>query len=423
MSRDLRPQVAAFIFLLSTGAALFPDLVSAKPSVAGSSVRPRVNAALLYDRDHEPLRVERPIAIHSAKLSEYQLIVDRDNGQIADEGVILLIATQKTGLPRLSDALRTSKRLRRRSVSALIMHRVTDDANFVNKTKSLAARLADLRPQTSTETASVSDGAQFIETLIRASGRGPLTNVVVFGHAAPSALYMVEDRGFYAVVAEVAKTTPLAKGSDNAKAARLRAMGARDLGDLARLIEQGRIKFAANAVIVFAGCDLAGSDHIDRAGIAWRIADITGATVVASVGPTDQSMAGRRAISFNKEYSRGTWVRFTKGAIPRKLMSRWLDPLKELHLNDDRAAIVSHSGNAEAAGDISNVQPFRCASYYVSLVKADGLVACGIQAQHDVVMADRGMERTSIAFFDPGEEPVAHPPLVRVDDRICRRRT
>jgi hypothetical protein len=406
MNRDVRRYLAISIFLLCAGATLRPSLACADGRIANGSVHLGTDVTSGEDVP----RVERLMADHPSEPSlDPLLTLDGDSRRISEKGVSLLIATQKTGMPRSTDIPRKARELRLRSIARLIMQRVMDDANFVNKTRSLAARMKDLKKfHGSPETASVADGAQFLEALEAASHRGPLANVVIFGHAAPSALYMIEDRGFYATVAEVAKATRLARGTDNERTEGLRAMGARDLGDLERLIAHGRIRFAADAVIVFAGCEVAGSEGIDHLGIASRIADITGATVVASVGATDQSMAARRGALPTMEYSRGTWVRFGRGAKPVKLTSRWLDPLKELRLDNVRTAIPPQSDNAASAGDIPNFQRFRCAAHDASAAKIDGLMACGIQTQQDAVAAHRRIEKITVVLLDLGRESAEH---------------
>ena len=52
-----------------------------------------------------------------------------------------------------------------------------------------------------------STGDEFLRALVEASRRGPIGNLVVYGHAAPNALFMREDRGFYGSVEDVARET------------------------------------------------------------------------------------------------------------------------------------------------------------------------------------------------------------------------
>ncbi len=110
----------------------------------------------------------------------------------------------------------------------------------------------------------------------------------------------------------------------------LRSYGARDLSDLEALVQRGEIRFAPDAIVIFTGCAAGGERDIDPTGIAASIATIGHATVIASQGVTDQSMAGRNGYMSRNEYSRGTWVLFSEKAEPLRLGTRVLDPLKIL---------------------------------------------------------------------------------------------
>ncbi len=184
-----------------------------------------------------------------------------------------------------------------------------DDANFSNRTRWLARRIEAIRAAEPAELAVVSTGDAFLRALVDASRRGPIGNLVVYGHAAPHALFMREDRGFYASVEEVARETRIVEGTEEDRASQLRAMGARDLADLMELVATGDIRFAKNAVIFFAGCGVAGRRSIELGSIAARAAEIADATVFASIDVTDQSM-GRGPSFRDREYSRRSWVRF-----------------------------------------------------------------------------------------------------------------
>jgi len=181
--------------------------------------------------------------------------------------------------------------------------------------------------------------------LTEASRRGPIGNLVIYGHAAANALFMREDRGFYGAVEEVARETKIVEGSEEARASQLRAMGARDLADLMELVASGEIRFAKNAVIVFAGCGVAGRRDVDLSGIAARAAGIADATVIASIDVTDQSM-GRGPSFRDREYSRRSWVRFLPGETPERLNTRVIDALKQMNLGGE--AVVAE-GASQAA--------------------------------------------------------------------------
>jgi hypothetical protein len=261
-----------------------------------------------------------------------------------DDGAInLLIAAHRTTAQRYSDSYLTSGKPRRRPVATSMRLRRQDDANFTNRTRWLARRIEETRREVPT-LAAVSTGADFLAALVDASRLAPIRNLVIYGHAAANALFMREDRGFYAVVEEVARETKIVEGSEEARASQLRAMGARDLSDLMELVATGEVRFAKNAVIVFAGCGVGGRHDVDLAGVASRIADIADVTVIASVDVTDQSM-GRGSSFRDKEYSRRTWVRFPAGEAPQRLNTRVIDALKQMSLGGEAVAARAVDGS------------------------------------------------------------------------------
>jgi hypothetical protein len=160
---------------------------------------------------------------------------------------------------------------------------------------------------------------------------------VIYGHAASTALFMREDRGFYASVMEVAKGSHVVSGEEDEKNEQLRLVGSRDLSDFEWLLGRGEIRFTRNAVIVFAGCGVAGKRDIEPNSIAARMAEVVGAKVIASIDVTDQSMARGRDFR-NHEYSRRSWVRFMGGQTPERLNTRVIDALKQLNLDGEAMA-------------------------------------------------------------------------------------
>ena len=250
--------------------------------------------------------------------------------------VNLLIAIHKTATQRYSDTYLTSGKKRRRPVAASMRLRRQDDANFTNRTRYLARRIGQIPTVDPPQLARATTGEEFLAALVVASRRGPIGNLVVYGHAASNSLFAREDRGFYASVLNVARGTRIVEGTDEDRLSQLRDLGARDLADFARLVERGEIRFTDNAVIVFAGCGVAGRREVDTLGIAARATDITGATVIASIDVTDQSM-GRGSSFRNHEYSRRTWVRFVAQQTPERLNRRVIDALKFLNLTVPQA--------------------------------------------------------------------------------------
>ena len=255
----------------------------------------------------------------------------------ADTPVNLLIAAHRTTAQRHSDSYLPSGKPRRRPVATSMRLRRQDDANFSNRTRWLARRIEAVRTADPDELAVVSTGDAFLRVLVEASRRGPIGNLVVYGHAAPNALFMREDRGFYAAVEDVARETNIVEGSEQDRASQLRAMGARDLSDLMALVAAGEVRFAKNAVIFFAGCGVAGRRGIELSSIAARAAEIADATVFASIDVTDQSM-GRGPSFRDREYSRRSWVRFLPGEAPERLNTRVIDALKMLNLGGEVVA-------------------------------------------------------------------------------------
>lgn len=258
---------------------------------------------------------------------------------LADGPVNLFVAVHRTAAQRYSDTYLTSGQKRRRPLAVSVRLRRQDDANFTNRTRFLARRVEEVgRPVSAPQLATATTGEEFLATLVEASKRGPIANLVVYGHAASNALFAREDRGFYASVMEVAKASQIVSGEDIDKDEQLRLAGARDLSDFEWLLARREIRFTANPVIVFAGCGVAGKRDIEPNGIAARVAEITGAKVIASIDVTDQSMARGRDFR-NHEYSRRSWVRFTREQPPERLNTKVIDALKQL--NFEGAAVAA----------------------------------------------------------------------------------
>jgi hypothetical protein len=262
-------------------------------------------------------------------------------GGLGDAGATLFVAGHRTTAQRYSDFYLTSGKPRRRPVATSVRLRRADDRNFTNRTRFLARRVAEIGRPAGAQLGIATTGEEFLDTLVAASRGGPIANLVVYGHAAPNALFMREDRGFYGTVMEVAKLSHVVSGEEIEKDEQLRLAGARDLSDFEQLVSRGEIKFTRNAVIVFAGCGVAGKRDIEPNSIAARMAEITGAKVIASVDVTDQSMTRGRDFR-NKEYSRRTWVRFPGQQPPERLNTKVIDALKQL--NFEGAAVAGLGG-------------------------------------------------------------------------------
>ncbi len=289
-----------------------------------------------------PPLFDKPDAVAAFPVGEPRPAVE-----VGEAPVNLLIAAHKTTTRRYSNSYLTSGKPRRRPLAVSMRLRRQDDANFTNRTKYLAARIEAVPSTDPPELAIATTGEEFLGALIGASRRGPIGNLVVYGHAAPNAVFMREDLGFYTSVDEIARSSRIVDGTEEERIYRLRAEGTRDLGDLMELVATGEIRFAKNAVVVFAGCGVAGKRDIDLGGIGARVADIADAAVIASIDVTDQSMGHGRSFR-DREYSRRTWVRFTPRQPPERLNTRVIDALKQLNLNVDAIASTPETPGAGA---------------------------------------------------------------------------
>jgi hypothetical protein len=303
----------------------------------------------------------------------------------ATAGVSVLIAVQKTALPRTTDTVENARKEGQETIARLVRLRDREDANFALRTVKLARRMKETNKfVNAAELATATSGEEFLQALITASGHGPIVNLVVYGHGAPNALYMLEDRGFYASVGAVAVKSALTSGTDAERTEALRALGARDLSDLESLIRSGDVAFASNAVIVFTGCAVAGHRQVEMASIAARLAELIGATVIASVGETDQSMTDQRS-PWKLEGSRGSWMRFVKGAPPQKLSSRYIDALQQLRSDSVPAAVSAEPARREATPVIPASEVLQCASR--DLADLREAQSCGLGARRGAMAA------------------------------------
>jgi hypothetical protein len=319
--------IAPFGFVLEDGAVAGHHQARKQADFVAAldqSVHPLVEQLMSTDRPN----FSREFSMHTLALA---FPIGQDDVGAA---LSLFVANQKTAVERVSDT--ATRRRRQRGAAALGTFRAHEDANFANRTRILAGRMRDLeRFRGPPEMTNVTNGAEFLDALVQASRRKPIKNLVVYGHAASTALFMLEDRGFYLSVGDIAKVTQVVTGADDDKTELLRGLGARDFSDFERLVQNGSIRFANGAVIVFAGCGVAGRRDVERQGLAGRIAALVEATVIASIGVTDQSMA-RSQKARSREYSRGMWVKFIGNEDPEKLNTKVIDVLRYLVPDEPR---------------------------------------------------------------------------------------
>ena len=104
---------------------------------------------------------------------------------LAGGPVNVFVAIHRTGAQRYSDTYLTNGQKRRRSIAASMRLRRQDDANFTNRTRFLARRVEEMgRLVSAPQLGVVTTGEEFLAALVEASRRGPIANLVIYGHAA-----------------------------------------------------------------------------------------------------------------------------------------------------------------------------------------------------------------------------------------------
>ena len=208
--------------------------------------------------------------------------------------VSVLIAAHKTADPRSTDAVTAQKM--KMTVDDVRRLRKNEDANFTNRAEFLKRRLvAEGSDEERVMVHSVERGEEFVRVLEDASKKGPIKHLVVFGHSGPTAVYMREGAGFYRNEGDI-------KDAD-------RKQGLAFLSTIQQKVKEGKIKFAENAIVIFAGCKAAGSETPEAFSIGAEFARSFGVTTVGSLGGSDQSKIGQDLFS---EYSTFGWTRFER---------------------------------------------------------------------------------------------------------------
>ncbi len=99
------------------------------------------------------------------------------------------------------------------------------------------------------------------------SKQDPITKLAIFSHGYDRGIIMSENQGFYSQ-----------KSLRGFIAALLGKLDQRDINDLSRMINDGKIAFADDATIHLFGCNLASGEF------AQALSDATGAAVIAAKG-------------------------------------------------------------------------------------------------------------------------------------------
>jgi hypothetical protein len=277
---------------------------------------------LAYSSRRDDKQSEAPISAEPAEISESH----------SRDPISVLIVGQKTRSPRVTDTLEVAHEEKLETVEERVRLREMEDHYFTKKAGYFAKRIAGAQTGSVIEIAVATTGAEFLSILVSASIEREIGSIIVFGHSGTDGLYMLEDRGFYKDMTNVARNSSVVGGRFDERKDKLRALGARDLDDLGNLLRLGQIRFTNSAVIVFTGCSGAGLTEIDPSGFAATTSEITGATVFGSVNVTDDSVAAASEPLWAKEYSTGTWVQFMRGHRFEDLNTKTFDLLKQLHV-------------------------------------------------------------------------------------------
>jgi RHS repeat-associated protein len=138
---------------------------------------------------------------------------------------------------------------------------------------------------------SVDTGAKFLDALERASAKGPIKNLVVYGHSWVNNLIMKWDEGFFD-----SKYPNL--GPD-----------ARNVDDLNTLMSTGKVRFDKDAIAIFASCGCGGGRAFEDDKFAAKFTLKTGITSIAAVGLTAPKNEGNSDAKQQADYS---WVKIER---------------------------------------------------------------------------------------------------------------
>lgn len=245
-----------------------------------------------------------------------------------EERITVFIALQRPSTTRMAGSQSLEASRRRGYANWGLGRGLSENRYFLRRAKQSAQRFAIGRFFKSEDLVlAVSTGRELLDALATASLRGPISNVVVYGHSGPDGLYMLDDAGFYADLNAI----PIGNaqsGATSRTSAERRQTGARDVSDLVDMIRSGQVVLSIDVVFVLAGCSAAGEHNLDVESIASKLAHATNGRVVASVGQT-MNWATFGGPDYG-EYSLNHWAEVRNG-VQETPYGRGLDPIR--HLN------------------------------------------------------------------------------------------
>ena len=131
------------------------------------------------------------------------------------------------------------------------------------------------------------------------SAADPITDLNVFSHGWSRGVLRKWDEGFY-------------RRKSFAQVVSLRRLNGATIRDLKHMIRSGEVAFAPASTITLTGCNLGGR-------FAQRLANVTGATVVASVGKSGPQVVGGKETG--RWVSTGSYYKYTPHAEPERIGS------------------------------------------------------------------------------------------------------
>ncbi len=203
-----------------------------------------------------------------------------------------------------------------------------EGASYLNKDGTLAEFTETIRIQANNleknygfRHAIVNTGKKLLEELEKESMNGPIKFLVIFAHGEPDKICLNNNEGFFTLLATVAICNEelFDKSLDEIREALPNYKADCVEVGLKKMIEEGKIKFSEDAIIFIDAC-YTGSIN-NSASMAQNLADVTGATVIATNG----------AASMKNKDKNGEWIadgqfttddlfyEFKKGEAPKAL--------------------------------------------------------------------------------------------------------
>jgi RHS repeat-associated protein len=187
------------------------------------------------------------------------------------------------------------------------------------------SRIKSLKPD---QTFSVNNGKEFVNALVEASKKGPITKLYIASHSSGTAIYMDSNEGLYNDKTDAYINSFYDHGNWS-----MDKPGANSatLQDTTQKIKSGEIVFAENAEIVFLGCNAANYPGIGFDSIAENFSEMLPTAYVT--GATGKTSPVNKVNSKGKLNETGfystetdTWKTFRDGSLFKKTEIKEFNP-------------------------------------------------------------------------------------------------